>query len=380
MMILRVLTKREIMNKKIASSIVIFIIFFLNIHTTSANSNPYVYIKDVTKYKDSDQAILEIHAENMNGSLVTLGIDVKYDTEKLEFVSSKKGKDLKAEMQLAEDRPNQKRVAIGAIKTSGFEDDGIYYTVTFKVKDSSSDISVDINISEATDAQGNDVKVDAKGGKIKISSEKKNNNEKIEKSPENQKIENFEKNDINELTTLEEIITEDGNIEVLGYVNLVYETEDGSILEVSNDGLMIPNKDGTTNVRIKLNGETLGNVEVSVKSGKVEKISGTDRKLDFEAQAVVGTGRTDNSNYTSSEDKKSYTSQVNGELEVKELENDENIDSNNELYSQSNNKNNINDEEKQENRNIKYIIILVVIVIILVLIFLIIYKKQGGKK
>lgn len=364
------------MNKKLIGSILILFLAIFYMPLVKADSNPYVYIKDVTKYKNSDQVVIEVCAENMDGRMVTLGMDVKYNPEKLEFVSAKKGKDLKAEIQLAEDRPNQKRVAIGAVNTSGFETSGTYYTVIFKVKDSSSDIPVELNIREATDSKGNDIKIDTKNGTIKISSE--TNNEKNEKSPGNQKIETFEKKDINELTTLEEIVTENGNVEVVGYDNLVYETEDNSILEISNDGLMLPNQDGITNVRVKLNGETLGNVKVEVKDGKVLKVTGTDEVLEFVAEATTGTGKSEGTNYSNNNESNSSNNLENeNDLDIKEIENDESISTSSELYSSSNNE--ISQEGKKENNVFMYIVI-VVVVIILFLIFFNLYKKRGGKK
>lgn len=326
--------------------------------TTNASYEPYIYIKDAIKYKNSDEVIVQVYMENSDKKIVTLGLDLEYDTEKLEYVSSKPGKDLKASIQLAENMIEENRVAIGAVSISGFKNNGIYYEVVFKVKDSSQDIPIKLKVREATDSKGNDVKISQKDGIIKISSDE--NNEVIDKSPENQKIDEFEKNDIKEFETLEEILTNNGNIEISDNDNLIYETESNDIIEVLDDGVIIPNKDGRTNVRIKLNGENIGNVEVEVKDGNVLKVSGNENKLDFIASATTEENIKNSNNTIKTENK-------NGSENTK-LEND------NEKNTKEIKIENI------KNKVFSTIFIFIFIIIILFIIFFIIKKKRGGRK
>lgn len=132
------------------SIFVLIITFSLNIN---AVSNPKIYIEDATKYENSENVTLKIDMENVNEDIVTLGIDVKYDTSKLEYVSSKAGKDLQATLNLAENIQDESRVAIGIVSLGGFEANGEYYYVTFKVKDDSSDIPISLSIRESTDSK-----------------------------------------------------------------------------------------------------------------------------------------------------------------------------------------------------------------------------------
>lgn len=344
------------MKKKLITIIfIVLAIITFNIYSM-ASSNCKIYIEDAVKYSNSDNVTVNVCVENINKDIVALGLDVKYDTSKLEYVSSKQGKDMKATMQLAEDVPDEGRVAIGAVAVSGFKNDGVYYSVTFKVKDIKDDIKLSLNVREASNSNGDEVETTVEGGTIKISSEK---NDKVEeKSPTNQKIDTFERNDINELTTIEELVTSEGNIEVAENDALVYEVENNEIVEVLDNGMIIPNKDGKTNVRIKLNEENLGNVEVEVKDGKVVKVSGTENVLDFIAASTT------EENLAKNEDNE----QTNNDVEEKKISN---------FFSKDNNKNltNSNEEVKEDNLMIT-IVIVVIVVIILFFIFRFIRKKK----
>lgn len=336
--------------KFVLSILIILIVFNFSTYSM-ADTNCKLYIDNAIKYENSDEVTVNIYMEDVNSEIVTLLFEVDYDTSKLEFVNAKKGKELNSSMQLAENIPEESKVSIGIVTLGGFEDNGVYYTITFKVKDSSSDIPLKLLINEATNSNGENVNVLASDGIIKISSETK---KEEEKSKENQKIENFVITEIkDETTTLEDYILNNGNIELSGSDNLVYEIDNVDVLEISTDGMMIPNKNGKANVRIKLNGQTVGNAEIEVENGKVSKIIGTNEELNFITEAT-----TENGNALSG------TNSSNKSID----KNDENS----------------NNENKQEitttnGFNIKIVVLIIILVITFLFIILKFTKKKSSK-
>lgn len=259
-----------------------------------AASLPKVYLEDIIKYENNENVTVNIYMENINPELVTLGLDLKYDTSKLEYVSSKAGKDLKATLKLDENLADESRVAIGIVAINGLKNDGLYYQITFKVKDTKADIPLDISVREATDSNGNDIKIETVGAKIQISNEEKeedkNETEKI------QPIENFEVKEVEDLSTIEEIITDNTSIKIGNDDIFTYDVEDSNIVEVLSDGTMIPNKDGTSKVRVKINGQDVGIVEVTVNDGKIEKVVGKEEAESNIFQSKENLSETENVN------------------------------------------------------------------------------------
>lgn len=325
------------MKKKtlIVFFVIYLLLFSLNVKATT---KPVFYIKDTVKYSDTDKVTVELYMENVNKELSSWSLDFKYDNEKLEFLDSKAGKDLHASFKLAENVPEESRVAIGAVSFIGFKNDGIYYSVTFRVKDNSNDIPIELNVRDFSDEDGNQLEFEQKSGKIII--EKNKNLPKQEDKKEiKQEIKDFEQTEIDQLDTIENIIVENGNIDVSTYDSFIYENDNTDVIEILDDGTMIPNKDGKANVKVKLNDNTAGMLEVEVKEGKVTKISTIEVKDDFTPVATT----------------------------------DETIDNKIQQNTISNTK------DKDDGIKIKYIIVIMVITILFI-IFLIIKKKRGGKK
>lgn len=137
----------------------VLILSTLNVFSIAAGT-PKVYLEDAIKYDNSENVTVSIYMENVNEEIVTLGLDLKYDTSKLEYINSKAGKDLKATLKLDEDFPEESRVAIGIIAMNGLKNNGLYYQITFKVKDDSSNIPLEISLREATNSDGKDIQVE----------------------------------------------------------------------------------------------------------------------------------------------------------------------------------------------------------------------------
>ena len=266
---------------KIILLVFVNLIFFCFTNNVQASENCKLYIEDITKYVNSNNVVVNIYMKNVNTQITTLGLNLEYDKSKLEFISSKAGKDLHATVKLAENKQEQGKVSIAALALDGFKSDGIYYSITFKVLDDSEEIPISLSKREITDKDGKDIDVEIAGTKIKISKETTN----IEKSPENQKIQNFEINEKIEYDNLDTYIQEQGKIEVLGNDILVYETENNEVAEIQDDGTIIPVKDGTTNVRVRLNDDIVGNVAIDVKNNEVKSILATDEAKEFQASS-----------------------------------------------------------------------------------------------
>lgn len=237
-----------------------------------------LYIENATKYINEENVTIKICLENISEKIHTLGFDIKYDTAKLEFINAKEGKDMHASMQLAENIKEKNKVAIGAISINGFKNNGEYYLVTFKVLEEVQDIPLEITLTEACDSEGNNLAIKTVGGAIKISKEE--TQEKQEKTEEKQKIEKFEVTNPEKLEKLDKIIKENGNIEIKEQDIVTYETENNDILEILTDGTIIAKSDGVTNVKVKLNDETIGNIEIEIENGKVEKISAKTNQIE----------------------------------------------------------------------------------------------------
>lgn len=322
---------------------VLIITLSLNVY---ADSTPQVYVEDAIKYENSENVTIKIGMENANKDIVTLGLDVKYDTSKLEYISSKAGKDLEATLNLAEDIPNESRVAIGIVSLGGLNSNGEYYYVTFKVKDDSSNIPVSLNIRESTDSKGNDIKVETGNGTIKMSSKKKKEENK------KQTIKSFETEDVREIETLENIITKNTDIQINPEDSITYEVENSDIAEIANNGLIVPNQEGITNVKVKLNGQDIGTVAIAVKDGKVQKVSSSQTE--------------------------DVSSKENETLNEKPIENSDISGKETIVVSSNAGTEKTNTEENEKTSN-NYIAIITIFVII-ILIFIIILIKKGRKK
>lgn len=331
-------------------SVLILLFSIQNYARAETQSN--LYIEDAIKYANKNTVTINICMKNVNKKICTLGLDVKYDKTKLKFVSTKVGKNLNASMQIAENIEEESRVAIGLMNLNGFKEDGIYYTVTFNVLEEKENIPIQLSLREASDSKGQSIEMNVENGIIKISDE--NIDEEIKKSPEHQKIESFEEIELNELEKITDLIKDKGKIEVAETDDLIYEIQDSNIVKVLTDGTIIPVKDGTTNVRVKLNEEVIGNVEIEVKNDKPFKIKATNENINFEETLSTNAGIISDKNESS-------------KIETKIEKNQEN-------------------KEKQK-PNLKIILVIIIIVIAVFLIMILIFKIKnkfrkviGGKK
>lgn len=152
--------------------IIVIILFIFGFNNISLAVTPNVYIGDVIKKQNEDKVTMDVHIENIGSDIASLRLNIKFDEKKVEYISSKAGKNLKATVKMSEAVEGKNKVAIGIASSSGLKTDGIYYQITFKVLDNKiSEIPVNLELTEATDTKGNNVKCDVASGKI-LTSEK----------------------------------------------------------------------------------------------------------------------------------------------------------------------------------------------------------------
>ena len=239
-----------------------------------------MYIKDATKYEGTDKVTVQVCMENATKDIKALSFKVYYPEEKVEYIKSKAGDDLNAAINRSEKQDGKACISTGAASIGGFKDDGVYYEFTFKVLDDSENIGLKLEVTESSNSEGNDLKVETTDGKIIMSKEKKT----VEKSSADTVVTPFEETKIEENKTIDSLIEEKSNITFKEDDDLVYEVDNLDVLELSDNGIIIPKQDGTANVRVKLNGNDIGNIEVNIKDGKVDNVSGTSEAKDFVAE------------------------------------------------------------------------------------------------
>ena len=268
--------------------LIIFVLLFSV--KVEAVTKPSFYIKDVTKYSNSNKVVIEIYSENISKNITSWSLDVKYDSKKLEFLNSKAGKDLSATFKLAENVPQESKVSMGAINITGFDKEGLYYQVSFKVLDDSVDIPVELVAKEVCDKDGNDVSCSVKSGKIIIPKEEKIKTET--KTVTKKEINDFEVTEIEQLESIENILINSANMKFDIEDDLVYETEHIDILEIMDDGTMIPKSNGITTVRIKNNYQLIGTVEIEVKDEKIIRVTKVENNNKFLPEATTSEEQT----------------------------------------------------------------------------------------
>ena len=268
--------------------LIIFVLLFSV--KVEAVTKPSFYIKDVTKYSNSNKVVIEIYSENISKNITSWSLDVKYDSKKLEFLNSKAGKDLSATFKLAENVPQESKVSMGAINITGFDKEGLYYQVSFKVLDDSADIPVELVAKEVCDKDGNDVSCSVKSGKIIIPKEEKIKTET--RTEIKKEINDFEVTEIEQLESIENILINSANMKFDIEDDLVYETEHIDILEIMDDGTMIPKSNGITTVRIKNNYQLIGTVEIEVKDEKIIRVTKVENNNKFLPEATTSEEQT----------------------------------------------------------------------------------------
>lgn len=258
--------------------IVIFIMIgVIFISNFSYAETPSIYIENVIKEENSDIVEVSLDLENVISNLSSLNFDIKYDKNKLEYIESKTGRNLKTTVQMSEYVEDGK-ISIRIISKDGLKNDGTYYKISFKILDDSIDkIPVNLDLKNAVDATGKDIKCNTNGGTIYTKDpgfpiENNKDNEVVEEKPD--VIKPFDKTDVKPTDKLDDIVNSNSNVgDISKKDNFNYEVKNKDILEVLPDGTMVPKQDGTTEVLVKVDDQEVGTMDVEVQNGEIKRIA-----------------------------------------------------------------------------------------------------------
>lgn len=178
------------MLKKIGVSVFI-IIFIITFSFYSSAKEPNIYIKDAFKEENSNEITVDLNMENLNDSVASLGLNIIYDENKLEYISSKHGKNLKTTVQMSEYVTNNK-ISVRIKGQDGLKTDGTYYQLTFKIlNETEEQIPINLELKEVKDINGNNVQCNISNGIIYTKkqeqpvSDNKDSNDKAEETNKN---------------------------------------------------------------------------------------------------------------------------------------------------------------------------------------------------
>lgn len=248
------------------SIIIAMMLFIFGFTNISFADTPNIYIGDVVKSENDDKVTMDLHMENVDSNISSLSLDIKYDESKLEYISSKSGKNLKATVQMSE-YIEENKVSIGIMSLSGLKADGVYYQITFKVlNDKVDEIPVKLELKEATNSNGSNVKCNVSNGRVYTKQQTNNENAGSTIKP-------FDKTDVNSSDSLDDIVNSNTDSNISEKDDIKYEVENENIVQVTNNGTMIPNQNGTTQVKVKLNDEEIGSLGVEVENGEVKRVT-----------------------------------------------------------------------------------------------------------
>ena len=159
------------MKSKAIMMLIVIILSVIFCNQVNASSNIKILVegvKDVEKNSTITAIIRGENLENSSEKLSGLKFDLYYDNEQLEYVSSKKGDAVSNVFDLSENYSDEGRVRVGIVTLSSIETSGIFYEITFEVKDTFKEPTgtFRIDIKEASTAEGNELNVETQNGTI----------------------------------------------------------------------------------------------------------------------------------------------------------------------------------------------------------------------
>ena len=153
---------------------IIFMMFIMSnfiLLQSKANAEISFSVDSLNEVEKSSNIAVNIKGENFeNASKKPNGIkfDLFYDSSLLEFVSAQKGDAVSSAIDLNENYTDEGRVRIGIVSLTSINKSGIFYQVTFKVKDNISVNSSDLKLEmkEVSNSSGEELETTVKNGVI----------------------------------------------------------------------------------------------------------------------------------------------------------------------------------------------------------------------
>lgn len=280
--------KMKLAQKVVGILFILIIIIAFGAITVKASDKITFSVEDINDVEPGSTINVVVQAKNLeNASQKPIGIklDLLYNPDVIEYISAEKGKNAGSAIALHENYTDEGRIRIGLVSFADMNQSGEYYSVQFKVKDNISVAStpITLEVAEVSDSSGNAINCDVQNAIISFKGvttqenpkqEEKDDANKKEINSENQ-VENNEKDNEKEeakgednvdkteqslgiaqkiaITDKDENITsflkEDSKLEV--GTELTYEVENPEILEIDEQGNIVPKEKGTTKVTIR---------------------------------------------------------------------------------------------------------------------------------
>lgn len=280
--------KMKLAQKVVRILFILIIIIAFGAITVKASDKITFSVEDINDVEPASTINVVVQAKNLeNASQKPIGIklDLLYNPDVIEYISAEKGKNAGSAIALHENYTDEGRIRIGLVSFADMNQSGEYYSVQFKVKDNISVAStpITLEVAEVSDSSGNAINCNIQNAIISFKGvttqenpkqEEKDDANKEEINSENQ-VENNEKDNEKEeakgednvdkteqslgiaqkiaITDKDENITsflkEDSKLEV--GTELTYEVENPEILEIDEQGNIVPKEKGTTKVTIR---------------------------------------------------------------------------------------------------------------------------------
>ncbi len=290
------------MKCKYIVGIMMMITCFWGMQTVQATHATNISIEVPENAKTEDMVHAKVMVQDVE-NVMGLKMDVTYDSDVLEYVSDQAGEKAKGMIHLSEHVEDEERIRAGIVALLGFKESGCYYEVQFKVKEvASTTTTVGVEVAELTDAQGNaiahtehDAQIEIEGiAQEETAQEEISTDTTSETSEEEmqERSEEITQEEMNQIINKEEIIDPTQaepqvlQISMQGKQNqniknvismqqpegLQWEVQDVQIVELQEDGTIVPKQVGSTHIMIiDESGNVIQEVAVKVTEEAIEE-------------------------------------------------------------------------------------------------------------
>ena len=301
----------KLAQKVVRILFILIIIIAFGAITVKASDKIIFSVEDINDVESGSTINVVVQAKNLeNASQKPIGIklDLLYNPDVIEYISAEKGKNAGSAIALHENYTDEGRIRIGLVSFADMNQSGEYYSVQFKVKDNISVAStpITLEVAEVSDSSGNAINCDIQNAIISFkgvtiqenpkqeddddaNKEETNSENQVESNETNNEKEAGAKGEDNvdkteqSLGIAQKIAITDKNKNITSFfkedsklevgTELTYEVENPEILEIDEQGNIVPKEKGTTKVTIRdtNNQEEIITIEVGDKETLEEK-------------------------------------------------------------------------------------------------------------
>lgn len=236
-----------------------FIFFLLGTIKVNASSKFELSVNSQEGVQKGETITLIIRGDNISEQekkIAGIKFDVFYDTDNLEFVSAEKLEAASGTIDLNENYTEEGRIRIGIVSLIGLNKSGELYQVVLRAKETLNTTETEIRLEakEIVDSENNEISCETKNGTIQFVG----NIEQTSQAQETTNQSEFQVNsqEANQITITKEESKnikdwlKENDIGLNTNTTLTYKVENPEILEIDEEGNIIPKQEGTTNVEI----------------------------------------------------------------------------------------------------------------------------------